>query len=308
VLTARELTVVGLEGRVEWSFALPGRADNGERFVAVAGFDGANVLLASTDPKEGGRVYALNAETGKQVAFRKFEGGFRANALFAVNGPTRELYAASGDTVMAFNLDKDGAPAVAQLSFPTAHLTAGNDAAYVGVPNGLLAVKPPGDRATAAWFLQGGGIVPTAPGAFAMTSRGVHFYAPLRAAQGSTGHLSSFEASKRRESAMHWSIDVPKAITAPPVARGDSVYFAAGSVLYRASAATGAVHWKNTLALEANDALTGMAFDGDDLVTWGGGVVARVTDRGEPVTPIAPAPRERVRQVFHFGPGVFDSQ
>jgi hypothetical protein len=73
-----------------------------------------------------------------------------------------------------------------------------------------------------------------------------------------------------------------------------------------ASAATGEVHWKHTLALEANDALTGMTFDGDDLVAWGGGVVVRVTDRGDPL--VAPAPRERVRQVFHFGPGVFGSQ
>jgi|GEM_PF-3367690 len=302
VLTACELTVVGIEGRVEWSFALPGRADNGERFVGLAGFDRGNVLLASTDLKEGGRVYSLNAETGKQGAFWKFEGSFDASALFAIDAQSRMLFAASGSNFWILGLDSADPPAPRTHQSAAHYLSAAGRRAFFGKSSGAFV----GDGRE-LWHLTREA-ASTGPVGFAVTPNGTRALVPVYDLKSGQHRLAAVAVRGAHNSPVEWTIDVPKAITAPPVARGDSVYFAAGSVLYRANAATGAVHWKHTLALDANDALTGMAFDGDELVTWGGGVVARVSDRGDPVTPIAPAPRERVRQVFHFGPGVFDSQ
>lgn len=298
VAAPRELSVVGIEGRVEWSFALPGRADNGERFVAVAGFDGANVLLASSDPKEGGRVYSLSAETGKQVAFWKFENGFDANALFAVDAQKRLLIACSGPAARVIQLDVTDQSAVTQHGSAASHLSAASGIAIVGAQSGVLAVA----RGT-VWPLTGD--AGTGPAGFAVTPSGTRAFVPTRNGPGGY-RLAALTIRGQHNVPQEWSIDVPKAITAPPVTRGASVYFAAGSVLYRASAATGEVYWKHTLALDPNDALTGLAFDGDDLVARGGSVSVRVTDRGEPG--VAPAPRESRRQVFTFGPGLFGSQ
>lgn len=300
VLTARELTVVGIDGRAEWSFALPGRADNGERFVGLAGFDRGNVLLASGDPKEGGRVYALNTETGKQVAFWKFEGGFHANALFAVDAQSRMLFAASGSDFWILGLDSSDSPAPRTHQSAAQYLSAAGRRAFFGKPSGAFV-----SDGRELWHLTREA-ASTGPAGFAVTSNLTRAFVPTRGLQSGQHRLAAFAVRGTNISPLEWTIDVPKAITAPPVARGDSVYFAAGNVLYRASAATGEVHWKHTLALEANDALTGMTFDGDDLVAWGGGVVVRVSDRGDPL--VAPAPRERVRQAFNFGPGLFGSQ
>jgi hypothetical protein len=302
VLAARELAVVGIEGRAEWSFALPGRADNGERFVALAGFDRGTVLIASSellkDGKSTGRVYALDSATGKQVAFWKFEGGFDAHALFAVDAQSRVLFANSGSAVRLLQLDRAEPPAQAEHGSAVAHLSAANKMAFFGAPSGALV-----SDGRENWHLtrEAAG---TAPAGFAVAPNGARAFVPLRDLQSGQHRLAAYKVGAFV--APEWALNVPKALTAPPVARGGSVYFAAGNVLYRASATTGEVHWKHTLALEPRDALTGMAFDGDALVAWGGGVVARVAD--PPAVPVAPAPRERPRQVFNFSQGVFGSQ
>lgn len=303
VLTTRELAVVGSEGRADWSFALPGRADNGERLVAIAGFDRGAVLLASSellkDGKSVGRVYALDTATGKQTAFWKFDGGFDAHALFAVDSESRVLFANSGAAVRAISLLRAEQPAQVDHGSAVAHLSAAGKLAFFGAPSSVFVTD-----GREVWHLtrEAAG---TGPAGFAVGANGGRAFVPTRGVLSGQPRLAAFKTG-RTFAAPEWSADVPKAITAPPVARGDSVYFAAGNVLYRASATTGEIHWKHTLALEPRDALTGMAFDGDDLVTWGGGVVARVSD--PPAVPVAPAPRERPRQVFNFSQGVFGSQ
>lgn len=308
VLSARELVVVGADARTDWTFALPGRADNGERFVAVAGFDGANVLLASTQPLNNGhsvaRLYTLEAASGRQVAFSKFDGGFADGAQFALDPVARTLVAAYEDVVGLYPLERSDNPTVVQIPQRRGPPHIEHGYLIVSSTAGVTSVHAEGKWnvsfqvvGTARPVVLANGDRTLVPAQRRSTMRHALYSFPVR------------DTSRDPQREPHWAVEVPKAITAAPVVRGTSVYFVAGSVLYRADAANGLVHWKHTLALRPDEALTGMGFFGDELRAWGGGVLVRVGDRGDPVpVPVAPAPRERARQVFRFGPGLFGSQ
>jgi hypothetical protein len=95
-----------------------------------------------------------------------------------------------------------------------------------------------------------------------------------------------------QNSSSPWSVRVQREITVAPVIRDQSVYFVARNVIYRVNASTGAICWKHTLALAADEALTELAFVGNELRASGPGVFVRVAERTEPPAPAPkPAPR-----------------
>lgn len=105
-----------------------------------------------------------------------------------------------------------------------------------------------------------------------------HLYTPVKL---QTGHFALVAVERWLGQKQVWNLSVPKAITVTPVPHGESVYFVAGNVLYRVNADTGAICWKQTLPLNADEALTELAFAGGEIRASGPGVLVRVAERSE---------------------------
>lgn len=278
VITPRELLAIDSDCGIDWTFSLSGKADNGERLLGVAGFHAGKVLVASHhDPKPGtsekssGRVLGFDMASGRQVQFVTIEGGFDANPSLLLDTHGQLLYALGNERVSVYPLSTEfvAGTALPFPAMPATHLrahagtvTATTPSGFGMIWNGKFSI-PKRDFA---------GTAPTARG----VKDGEFVYAPGKSPAGEF-ILAAVPLAAKPE----WTIPVAKAITAPPLLRGASVYFVAGEVLYRADAKTGAVCWKLTLPLGPTDALTDLTFADGELHASGAGVLVRVADRRE---------------------------
>lgn len=267
VAASRELLVINADCQIEWRFALPGKTDGGETLLGVVGFRDGKVTVVSNRPaadgkKPLGRVYTLDATGGEATALRTVTGGF---------GSDIELLSAWMDWVALSGEDvsrSENQPTIETPSSPITHAAAVNGGLYVSTPHGV-------GVASQRYVSLMSGAAATAPARPDREDRSRTLLAPVKR----DGQFS-LTAIQKPESP-EWTIPVAKAITAPPLLRGSSVYFVAGEVLYRADAKTGTVCWKLTFPLGPTDTLTELTFADGGLHASGAGVLVRVADRRE---------------------------
>jgi outer membrane protein assembly factor BamB len=288
IATPRGLIVYSTGGEFEWRFLLPGKDDNGETLLGVAGFHDGKVYVVSrqkaqakSDPAPG-RVYAFEVESGRLAGFRTVAGGFDADAKLSVDGSNKTLVAVDPAQVTAYPLaSNDDGWTLPVPSTPLTQAAAADGSVCGTTPGGVIAAH----RQQVVALLDGQtGTAPPAMRLDDATAAGGHVYVPVKTAAGQF----ALTAVERNARGLPWTFPVAKAITVAPVLRGRSVYFVAGNVLYRVNAATGAICWKYTLPLKADDVLDELAFAGSELRASGPGLLVRVADRPEP--PAAPAP------------------
>jgi outer membrane protein assembly factor BamB len=283
-MTPRALFVVGTDCALEWKFVLPGKDDNGETLLGVAGFHDGKVFLASQQALPAGkasapgRVYALDIASGRLVAFTTITGGFDSGAKLTAEVANNRLVWISAARAQVYDLTtKDPGWTAEVPALPISHATVRNGVICVTTPRGVIAARSP------TWSrVLLVGATSTAPAAMHGQIGTDAIYVPMKAP---TGHfaLVAFDAYGEQ----FWNLPVPKAITIAPVSQGRSVFFVAGVTLYRVSADTGAICWKYTLPLTADDALTELAFADGELRAIGPGLLVRVAERPEP-PPAAP--------------------
>jgi len=300
VIAARELVAIGSNGEIEWRFALPGKTDNGESLLDVAGFHDGKVFVTSQQTvrasKEGalGRVYALEIGTGRLSAFTIITGGFDADARLTLDGPNGTLFSLGKARLMAYGLAPNSGCWEGKVTRPISHALGTHMTVCATTPKGL-SIEPcvsadshafPVRASLSPMFIEG--LAGTAPVAmrFDDTRHQARIYAPAK----SGGHFA-LAAIDSWNPTPAWRVRVPKAITVAPVLHESSVYFLAGNVLYRINAGTGVVCWKHTIPLTPNEALTDLAFVRGELRASGPGVFVRVVERPEPgpAPPRAPA-------------------
>lgn len=282
--TKRELWVLDGEGRLDWKFVLPGRADNGERVLGVAGFDTGNVLLACQyDAKPGaadgpsGRVLGLDVASGRQVRFVTVEGAFDADARLHLDASGQMLYTVGATRVAGYPLNAPvvGATTLPFPAMPARHLRSNAGAVIATTPGGVGMTHK---GAVVVLLPDHVGTAPAAP-----TGRdGSPFYAPVRSPAGEFS-LAAVDPWGTKTPA--WSVRVSREIAAAPVLCGPSVYFVAGNTAYRVNATDGAVCWKLTLPLKPGESLTDLVFADGELRASGPGVLVRVSERAEPKAP-----------------------
>jgi hypothetical protein len=293
LVTPREFLVIDADCRIDWRFSLPGKPDSGEELVGVAAFYDGKVLLASRQgPQPGdkgeplpGRFYTLEIATGRQVGFATVPGGFGPETQFAFNAPAKVLYSLSNRNILAYGFDDLHQLWKAELAAPVAFPAAGTSGLIATLPTGVGVIHEGG---FARFLPDAAG---TAPAAEVFAKNREHVFIPARSKAGEYS-LSAFESTGVPHPALKWELPLKQPITTRPVLRGTSVYFVAGGVLHRVNAATGAVCWKQTLALRPGEELTELVFVGDELRASGPGVLVRVADRGEP-----PAPKPAASEV-----------
>jgi len=281
LMTPRELLVVNVNCEIDWRFTLPGKPDNGEKLLVVAGFQDGEVYLASQqDTRPGandkpiGRVYAFDVVTGRQVGFATIADGFHSDAKLTM-GPKGVIFSFRPLEIRAYEVAtgrdfwRDGT-----LPQPMSH----------GTTNGNLVIAT---TATGIQVFRRGTPIPqtilgargTAPAAINFDhSRGTGWaYLPIKTQEGAN-LLCGYNDIERFNK---WSVPASQEITVAPVFQGTSVYFLGGKTLYRVNAETGAICWKNTLPLNPGEVLTELAFVGGELQASGPGVLVRIADRGE---------------------------
>lgn len=278
--TRRELLVVTADCEIDWRFTLPGRPDNGESLLDVVGFTDGTVLLASHEElrpgdKEPavGRFYTLDVASGRQVAFATTE-PFDPATRFEFHSPSRAGYAVSPRGVRAYSSGHSQEGWRTRLAVPPRHTTATYEALCATLPEGIGLVHSRGIH------LIQPGATGTAPATYSHANYERRLFVPSRSKAGE--HALAAFPSTGGPDAVQWRVPVAKPITAPPVRHGTSVYFVAGNLLYRVGADTGAVYWKLTLPLNADETLTALAFADGELRASGPGLFVRVTDRSEP--------------------------
>ncbi|MBP3960315.1 PQQ-binding-like beta-propeller repeat protein [Gemmata sp. G18] len=288
--TARELLVIDTECRIDWRFVLPGKADNGEQLLGAVGFHDGKVYLASRNESKGstaektGRVYMLDVATGRQTGFDIVRGGFGDQPKFSSRAGV--VYAISATGVIRYNAVEQRQSWTTKLTSTEPHPAADVDYLFATLANGFGAVH--GARETVLL----GSSQATAPATPFGTVRAHGLLAPTRNAA-NVCSLVLFKYDVLENRSQVWRLPVKDAITTAPVIHGDSVYFVSGAVVYRVSAATGAVCWKQTVSLNANESLTDLALVDGELRASGGGVLVRVADRVDP----------KPQQIFNFGGG-----
>jgi outer membrane protein assembly factor BamB len=286
VMTPRALFVVGTDCTLEWKFVLPGKDDNGETLLDVAGFHDGKAFLASQQippankEKEGatGRVYTLDIASGRLVAFTTITGGFDTDAKLILDGSnTLVSLSAARAQVHVLYADVSGSP-IQIPALPISHATVRNGMICATTPKGVIAAHP---RTWSGVLLADA--AGTAPAVLHGQGSTDSLYVPVKT---SAGHFAL--AAFNQFGNPLWNLPVPKAITIAPVSQGQSVFFISGTALYRVNAATGAICWKNTLPVNPHDALTELAFVGGEIRASGPGLVVRVAERPEPQPAVAP--------------------
>jgi outer membrane protein assembly factor BamB len=290
IAAPRELIAVGADCTVEWRFTLPGKADNGEVLLDVAGFHDGKVVLVSEQtarvPKQEpmGRIYTFDIASGRLITFTTVPGGFDAAARLTVDGANNALVSVSAAQVRVYGLTPDARVWTAPLlAPPVVHATVADGAVCVTTAQGVDFADGPNFQA----FVREA--VGTAPPALHINKAQnvARIFAPVK----TTAGQFLLSAVGRHPSGQAWSVPVPKAITIAPVLRGTSVYFLAGQVLYRVNATTGAICWKYTLPLKPDDALTELALVGGELRASGPGLLVRIAERPEPQPDPPPSPK-----------------
>ncbi|VTR97315.1 : PQQ_3 [Gemmata massiliana] len=297
--TARELLVIDTECRIDWRFVLPGKADNGEQLLGAVGFHDGKVYLASrNEPRSDssektGHVYTLDVTTGRQTGFASLRGGFGDQPKFSSKADI--IFAANTTGVIRYNVTEQRQTWATKTVSVGPHQAAGYDFLFTTMANGFGAVY------------EAGGDVFLAPSTVTVTAPATPFFIDATQEHGllvpTSGGLNSYSLVllKHRNltnRSQVWQLPVKDAITAAPVIHGGNVYFVSGKVVYRVSAATGAVCWKQTVSLNANESLTGLALVDGELRVSGSGVLVRVAERVDP----------HPRQIFFGGFGTWGSR
>ncbi len=296
--TARELLVIDTECRIDWRFALPGKADNGEQLLGVVGFhDGKMFLVSRNEPKGSplertDHVYTLDVTTGRQTGFTTLRGGFGDQPKFSSQAGI--IFAASTTGVIRYSVAEQRQTWMTKLGSVARHQSAGHDCLFATLISGFGAVHESGNEV----FLSPPSEA-TAPATpfFIDKTREYGLLAPARWGLNSYS-LVLFKYRNLEHRSQIWQLPVKDAVTTAPVIHKDSVYFVSGKVVYRASAATGAVCWKQTVSLNANESLTDLVLVDGELRASGGGVLVRVADRVDP----------QPRQIFFGGFGTWGSR
>ncbi|WP_171469024.1 PQQ-binding-like beta-propeller repeat protein [Frigoriglobus tundricola] len=289
VTAARELIAIDSNGDIEWRFTLPGKPDNGERLLDVAGFHDGQVFVVSQQVIHDkgntlGQLYALKTDTGSLVSLTTIKARFDPDARLILDRPNGALFAFSRARIVAHALPPSQADHTCEVpTLPIAHASVTNATVCTMTPTGLIIIhfQPIHSNVLHARpSTQIGGVAGTAPAAIRSnySQSGARIYAPVKSA---VSHfvLAAFD---EHHATPAWQVRVPKAITAAPVLYGSCVYFVAGNVLYRVNADTGAVCWKHTIPLAPSETLTDLAFTRGEIRASGPGVLVRVTDRPEP--------------------------
>lgn len=305
--TTRELLVIDGECHTDWRFTLPGKADNGEKLLGVAGFYSGCVVVASQhednpgngpNVKRTGRTLTFDIATGRQVGFATIKDGFDPNAKMSLDAPNGVLFAVGDSRYTVYQLASGAERWTAPIAPRAKNVTASNGIVFatadwcVGMPGrGANGFETLADYATG-----------TAPARFVATANGTgRAFVPLQNTDGQNA-LAHYKV-RAGGSTVEWWARVPNEITTLPMVRGQSVYFltcsAVGSAtVYRVNAVDGAICWKHTLAMNVGETLTDLAFVGNELRASGPGVLVRVAERAAPPVP----------QLFGPGVGVFPSR
>lgn len=292
--TKRELLVIDSECRTDWKFTLPGRPDNGERLLGVAGFDGNKAVVASHhDPKAGsgekpsGHVLTLDVATGRQFDLATITGGFGGSDKLFVDERSHGLVVIRGGMVYACYPVGRHQDWNQPVQTPAAHVTVAHGTVFVGTVTAITATDPSGSRTLL------GQTAATAPLAVQIEKESdiARVFAPFKAQAGHFALASINLNASGHQPPLLWIARTPGEVTVAPIARRQSVYFVAGNAVYRLNAADGAVCWKQTVSLKPGEALNELTFTDGELRASGPGVLVRVAERAEP----------RLRDLFRFG-------